>query len=157
MRLNRRLLLLPGIAAIIASIALAGISFSTLGEPALAQIADPTTDPCQQAMSIGAGGEVAALAQQQPCESPTEEKRPKSQTPTVKPTEVPKTDVPSTSTPVPPPPPPPSGGTQGGGVRPPDTGTGGAGSAGSPWLFVAGGLALAVFGVGSTAFGLRRR
>ena len=133
MRLNRRLLLVPGIAAIIASIALGGISFSTLGEPKVALAGEPTT-------------------------APTEEGRPKSHTPTVKPTEAPKTSVPSTSTPVPPPPPPPpAGGTQGGGVRPPDTGTGGPGSSGSPWLFVAGGLALAAFGVGSTAFGLRRR
>ncbi len=135
MRLNRRLLLLPGIAAIIASIALGGISFSTLADPGVALAGEPTT-------------------------APTEESRPKSHTPTVKPTEAVVTEAPSTSTPVPPTvaaPTRPSGGAEGSGLRPPNTGTGDAGSSGTPWLLVAGGFALAAFGIGSTAFGLRRR
>jgi len=150
MRFNRRYLLLPGIAAILAAVALAGVSFTPVGvaptqagtSPDPTADPDPTIDPCEEQECI--------------TPSPTAGK-PRTHTPTAEPTEGP-TDVPATNPPAPPAPTNTStGGTQAGGVKPPSTGTGDAAAGGQPWLLIAAGAALAVFGVGATTAGLKRR
>ena len=145
MRLTRRLLLVPGIAAVIASIALAGASFSGLVDSARAGVTTGTAEPTR-------------CIPGQTCPTTTPQK-PKTHTPTPEgPTE---TSSPATSTPVPPSAVPatntPTGGTQAGGIQPPSTGTGPGDVDGQPWLLIAAGAALAVFGVGASAAGLKRR
>ncbi len=163
MRLNRRFLLVPGIAAIIAAIALAGASFSGFAPVSAGSSPDPTAefsptvDPCQEA--VGAtNGDLVAAGNQEECVTPTVGKA-KTHTPTPEgPTE---TTVPVTNTPVPPSAVPatntPTGGSQAGGIQPPSTGTGPGSVDGQPWLLIVAGAALGLFGVGAIAAGVKRR
>jgi len=149
MRLNRGPLLVTGIAAIIAAIALAGASFSGLPSAFAGVSSTPEFTPEFTPATCVPG---------QTCPTSTPQE-PRTHTPTPEPTEGPTdTAVPVTDTPAPPPPTnTPTGGTQAGGIQPPSTGTGPGDVDGQPWLLIAAGAALAIFGVSATAVGLKRR
>src|SRR5262245_1911776 len=159
MRLPRQFFIVAGSAAIIASIAVAGLSFS-LVPSATATVGEPTPDPCQDQTTSYNGGaapgpELVAFGAQ--CETPTEGP-PKTHTPTPQgtavPTEEPEatntapaapTTAPATST--------PSGSAGSGGVTPPNTGTGGDASASDQWLIAAGSVLLLLGGAGTIGYG----
>jgi hypothetical protein len=151
MRLPRQLFIVAGAAAIIAAIAIGGLTFTPFGPTVVKAVGDftPTPDP-----TSCIPGETCPTYQ-----VPTHTQPPAyTHTPTVRPTEPPEdTPAPSTSTPVPPAPTSPGGGAEGGGVRPPNTGTGG-GSDGNlyAWFLGAVGAGLALAGAGAIAYGTRR-
>jgi hypothetical protein len=154
MRLPRQLFIISGIAAVVTSIAIGGLSFQSAlagGDPCITP--DPTA-------SIAAG--VIQAFGEQVCETPTEDLPNLTHTPTTAPTEEPEpTDTPAPSTPAPTTAPAtntPSGGAGAGGVQPPNTGTGGAdagNSVSSMWMIAA--FALLAGGLGSFAYGMRRK
>jgi len=154
-----------GSAAIIASIAMAGLTFSTgtsvisAGGGTYEPTYEPTFDPClEYNTSIENNGEIVAFGEE---ECVTETQGPaKTHTPTAEPTELTEpTEPPATATTAPPDATDtPTGGAAGGGIQPPATGTGDAGSSTDfGWLFMAGAAALAVGGAGALGYGLRRR
>ena len=153
MRLPRQLFIISGIAAIVTSIAIGGLSFQ-------AQIAS-AQDPCVTPDPTIIVGVIQAFSGEV-CETPTEDLPNLTHTPTTAPTEEPEpTDTPAPSTPAPTTAPAtntPTGGAGAGGVQPPNTGTGGADGASSlssMWLIAA--FALLVGGLGSFAYGMRRK
>lgn len=161
MKLPRQLFIIGGAALVLASIAMAGVSFNIGQDPVeAAQSPDPTFDPCQQAGSINTGGELSIASTGEQCITPTEETLPKTHTPEPKPTDEPRTETPNTQ--VPPTRAPatntPSGGAGAGGLKPPSTGTGGdAGGSSFQWLMIAGGMLVAAAGIGSMGYGVRRK
>jgi hypothetical protein len=159
MRLPRQLFTIIGSAAVLAAIALGGLSFAAPGIVAGGNgcpSPDPTPDPTAslQAGIIQAFGEV--------CETPTEDEPNRTHTPVNTPTEAPEPTEPvattAPSTPVPPAATnTPTGGSAGGGVAPPNTGTGtgDASTLSSMWVLAA--FALLGGGLASVAYGMRRK
>ena len=147
--------LILGSLAVVAGATLAGVTLSPRGAAA-GNIVCWTPTPFQGA------GDIAPF-QALPVCTPTGQIV-RSATPTVTATvpaantPVPPTEVPATNTPMPPVPTAtsPSGGAAGGGVQPPNTGSGPAGSVVS-WLALGAAGMLVLAGSGSLAAGARRR
>lgn len=152
--------LILGSLAVVAGATLAGMTLSPQGAAA----GNPV---CYTPTAVGAG-DIAPF--QVPTNTPTSTSVPvctpvqvvRTATPTVTATvpatntSVPPTAVPATNTPVPPAPTTPAGGAAGGGVQPPNTGSGPAG-ADVNWLALGAAGMLVLAGSGSLAAGARRR
>lgn len=156
-----------GAAALVAAFALFGASLQAAGA-AVAQVAEPTASVSASATVCGGLGPasirslgntggtctpVSAVHTSTPTASPTSAA---TNTPAPVATTAPATVVPPANTAVPATATSPSGG-QLGAVSAPNTGTGdGTAGGGFPWMVLAG-MALAVAGIGSIGYGVRRR
>ncbi len=155
--------MLSGTTALIAGLAMLGLALSLPGRAA----AGNQQVPCD-ATATATPDQIGVIGNLQPAPSETPVPtctpvRLKTHTPTTTPTEAAtQTAVPVTPAPTQPAPPTatnPAGGSEGGGVRPPSTGTGAATATRSGvdvWLLVAG-LTLAIAGGGTVASAAARR
>ena len=141
MRLPRQFFIVAGSAAIIASIAVGGLSFGSVLDSVEA-VGDATPDPTAAA-SETQGPPKTHTPTPQSTSAPTEEPEATNTAPAA------PTTAPATNT--------PTGGSGAGGVAPPNTGTGGDASSQNQWLIAAGSVMLLAGGAGSIGFGLRRR
>lgn len=155
--MKRHAAMLAGAAAIVAGAVILG-AFAFGGPASAGSQVTPTADPCITPQATPTGvpdavaendGRMQAFFQQQATATPDCTTRvPKTHTPTPDPTDTPApteepaspTSPPATNT--------PTGGSEGGGIQPPNTGTGGGDSGTPTWALIA---ALSLVAGGATA------